>query len=82
LELLGSGRWREKTLTEKADVYFHDYALAHLMIWENYLRGVTPERARAPDGNPRVEACNEMDLTAKAAEAMADGDLVDSMIHG
>lgn len=82
LELLSGQRWREKTLNQKYEVYFHDYALAHLMIWENYLRGVLPDRARTPDGNPRLEAINEMDLIAKAANSMADGDLVDSMIHG
>lgn len=48
---------------------------------ENYLK-CKPERARSESGNPREEACNEMDLIAKAADAMGDGDLVDSMIHG
>jgi replication factor C subunit 1 len=33
-------------------------------------------------GSAKEIACNEMELIAKAAEAIADGDLVDSMIHG
>lgn len=41
-----------------------------------------PERARTPTGNPIEEACNEMELMSQAADAIADGDLVDSMIHG
>ncbi|KAI7887255.1 replication factor RFC1 C terminal domain-containing protein [Mucor mucedo] len=80
-ELLSADAWRSKTLNEKANIYFHDYSLAHLIIFENYLK-CKPERARARSGNPIEEACNEMDLIAKAADAMADGDVVDSLIHG
>ncbi|RCI04017.1 hypothetical protein CU098_011383 [Rhizopus stolonifer] len=80
-ELLSAGNWRNKSLSEKYEVYFHDYSLSHLMIQENYLK-CSPERARSETGNPNEIACNEMDLFAQAAEAIADGDLVDTMIHG
>ncbi|KAI9260071.1 replication factor RFC1 C terminal domain-containing protein [Helicostylum pulchrum] len=79
--LLSADSWRSKNLNEKANIYFHDYSLANLIIFENYLR-CKPERARSITGNPIEEACNEMDLMSHAADAMADGDLVDSMIHG
>ncbi|KAI8390302.1 hypothetical protein BD560DRAFT_319403 [Blakeslea trispora] len=80
-ELLTGGSWRNKTLTEKYEVYFHDYSLSNLMIQENYLK-CSPELARSESGNPKETACNEMDLFAKASEAIADGDLTDAMIHG
>ncbi|KAK4516373.1 uncharacterized protein ATC70_011344 [Mucor velutinosus] len=80
-ELITSGGWRSKTLTEKYEIYFHDYALSSLMIQENYLKS-TPELATSQTGNPKERDCNEMDLIAKAADAIADGDLVDTMIHG
>ncbi|KAI8348834.1 replication factor RFC1 C terminal domain-containing protein [Choanephora cucurbitarum] len=80
-ELLTGGSWRSKSLTEKYEVYFNDYSLSNLMIQENYLKCL-PELARSETGNPKETACNEMDLFAKASEAIADGDLVDAMIHG
>jgi replication factor C subunit 1 len=42
----------------------------------------TPELATSQTGNPIEKDCNELELIAKAAEAIADGDLVDTMIHG
>ncbi|KAI9361124.1 replication factor RFC1 C terminal domain-containing protein [Pilaira anomala] len=79
--LFSADSWRSKNLNEKANIYFHDYTLANLIIQENYLK-CKPERARTPTGNPIEEACNEMELMSQAADAIADGDLVDSMIHG
>lgn len=32
-ELLSADAWRSKTLNEKANIYFHDYSLAHLIIF-------------------------------------------------
>ncbi|KAI9495659.1 replication factor RFC1 C terminal domain-containing protein [Zychaea mexicana] len=81
LTLLSSSSSAGKSLSEKYDYYFHDFSLAPLMIWENYLR-VTPAKAEAPSGDPNERARNEMRLMAKAAEAFADGDLVDRQIHG
>ncbi|KAI9483454.1 MAG: replication factor RFC1 C terminal domain-containing protein [Benjaminiella poitrasii] len=81
VELLTSGNWRSKSLNEKYDVYFHDYSLSHLMMFENYLKCV-PEKANYNAKNNTEVSCNQMDLIAKAADAIADGDLVDTMIHG
>ncbi|CEP16995.1 hypothetical protein [Parasitella parasitica] len=80
-ELLTGLGWRSKNLAQKYEIYFHDYAFSHLIIQENYLK-CTPELAVSKSGNPIERDCNEMDLIAKAAEAIADGDLVDTMIHG
>lgn len=55
--------------------------LTQVEIQENYLKS-TPELAASPTGNPKERECNEMELIAKAADAIADGDLVDTMIHG
>ncbi|KAI8991740.1 replication factor RFC1 C terminal domain-containing protein [Mycotypha africana] len=71
--LLPSSAWNSTSLNEKYDVYFHDYALASLMIQENYLKS-KPGKAK--------NDCHAMELIAKAATAVADGDLVDAMIHG
>ncbi|KAI9269006.1 replication factor RFC1 C terminal domain-containing protein [Phascolomyces articulosus] len=70
-----------KSLSEKSEYYYHDYNLAHLMIFENYL-SVIPAKAEAKTGNPFETEQNEIGLFAKAAESIADGDLVDSQIHG
>ncbi|KAI8384543.1 replication factor RFC1 C terminal domain-containing protein [Radiomyces spectabilis] len=81
--LLSSTSWHSKNLAQKSEVYFHDYSLAPLMVFENYLRS-TPEKAAqmSKSGSPRDIGCYTMELASKAAEAMADGDLVDTMIHG
>ncbi|GAA5926210.1 replication factor C subunit 1 [Sporobolomyces koalae] len=67
------------TLNDKLDVYFHDHAMMPLFVQENYLKGRF-SRASAAAG-PDLALTN-LDLVTKAAEAISDGDLVDSMIHG
>ncbi|KAG0184874.1 hypothetical protein DFQ28_010294 [Apophysomyces sp. BC1034] len=83
LELMSSRSWQEKSLAEKSSLYFHDAALAPLMIFENYTK-CKPEKASrlAKTGSSQEIACREMELAAKAAEAIADGDLMDTKIHG
>lgn len=53
------------------------------MKQENYLR-VNPEKAQimSKTGDPKEQQVNAMRMAAKAADAMADGDIVDSKIHG
>ncbi|KAG0747208.1 hypothetical protein G6F62_002034 [Rhizopus arrhizus] len=82
-ELLASTNWRQKDLNQKSEIYFHDYNLAPLMIHENYLK-TKPSKATqlCKSGSQKEIECIEMELAAQAAEAIADGDLVDSMIHG
>ncbi|CAO3691081.1 unnamed protein product [Rhizopus stolonifer] len=47
---------------------------------ENYCR-YNPAETGALWGKPKKETCQNMELTAKAIEAIADGDLVDRKIH-
>ncbi|KAI9281040.1 replication factor RFC1 C terminal domain-containing protein, partial [Sporodiniella umbellata] len=83
IEFFSVNSWRQKTLTELSDVYFHDYDIAPLVVQENYLKVKSSKPSQmTQSGNPREIACTEMDLLAKSAEAVADGDLVDRMIHG
>ncbi|OAD73670.1 hypothetical protein PHYBLDRAFT_133474 [Phycomyces blakesleeanus NRRL 1555(-)] len=80
--LLSASNWRSTSLQEKSNVYFHDYNLAHLMIFENYLKA-KPEKVMALN-NPGSEEEQKLllGLLAKASEAMSEGDVVDAVIHG
>lgn len=50
---------------------------------ENYPKCIPDKPTRlAKTGSPREIACLEMKLFAEAAESIADGDLVDTAIHG
>lgn len=67
------------TLTDKLEVYFHDFSIMPLFVQENYIKG---KFTRAV-GTSGVEAqIKNLDLVCRAAEAISDGDLVDAMIHG
>ncbi|CAO3597051.1 unnamed protein product [Absidia cylindrospora] len=81
LKLLGSSGWQFPNMNQLADIYFHDYALANLMVFENYAK-VQPNKSQRwnKTGNPKETSCLEMDLLAKAANAIAEGDLVDNRI--
>ncbi|ORZ19695.1 replication factor RFC1 C terminal domain-domain-containing protein [Absidia repens] len=81
LKLLGSSAWQFPNMNQLADIYFHDYALANLMVFENYAK-VQPSKSQKwnKTGNPKETSCLEMDLLAKAANAIAEGDLVDNRI--
>ncbi|KAI8388177.1 replication factor RFC1 C terminal domain-containing protein [Radiomyces spectabilis] len=83
LALLSQSSWRSKTLSQKSDVYFHDYNMAHLMMFDNYTKS-DPEKAknRVKEESSEETDCRRMELIAQAAEAMGEGDLVDRMMHG
>ncbi|RUS23369.1 hypothetical protein BC937DRAFT_93313 [Endogone sp. FLAS-F59071] len=80
--LLTAKSWRSMQLSEKLELYFHEYQLANLMIQENYPK-INPALAREglSSGQNEID-CRTMDLLSKAADAISDGDLVDRMIHG
>ncbi|KAI8335852.1 replication factor RFC1 C terminal domain-containing protein [Chlamydoabsidia padenii] len=80
-QLMESSVWHQPDMNKLADIYFHDYSLANLMISENYAK-VSPSKSQKWNrtGNPKETACLEMDLLAKAANAIAEGDLVDRRI--
>lgn len=69
------------TLNDKQELYFHDHEFAPLMLQENYL-GTNPSRSNLHNDNPKMKRLATLDLVAKAADAISDGDLVDRMIHG
>ncbi|KAI8142314.1 replication factor RFC1 C terminal domain-containing protein [Fennellomyces sp. T-0311] len=79
--LFSRANWAEKSLNDMIEVYFNDYAMAPLMVYENYLK-CTPAKASQAFADPNERAADEMALVAKAAEAIADGDLVDNQIFG
>ncbi|KYG49201.1 hypothetical protein M433DRAFT_59561 [Acidomyces richmondensis BFW] len=69
------------TLNDKQELYFHDHEFAPLMLQENYL-GTNPSRSNLYNDNPKMKHLATLDLVAKAADSISDGDLVDRMIHG
>ncbi|KAI7855495.1 replication factor RFC1 C terminal domain-containing protein [Circinella umbellata] len=81
--LFDSSSWKNNTLAQKLDIYFYDYGLTPLMVFENYLKFIPDKPSKmCLTGHPTEIASLEMKMAAKAAEAIADGDLVNSMIHG
>jgi replication factor C subunit 1 len=67
----------KKTLNDKIELYFNDFAMAPLMIQENYLR-TRPTRADR-EGYAKWKV---LQLVDQAAESISDGDLCDALIHG
>uniref|UniRef100_A0A3B3W2L3 Replication factor C subunit 1 n=1 Tax=Poecilia latipinna TaxID=48699 RepID=A0A3B3W2L3_9TELE len=61
------------SLIDKSDLFFHDYSLAPLFVQENYLH-VRPAAARG-------DMKSHLVLLSKAADSIADGDLVDRRIR-
>ena len=72
----GSNR---STLTDRLELYFHDFSIIPLFVQENYPKF---KFSRA-SGTSGVEGqLKQLELMRKASEAISDGDLVDRMIHG
>lgn len=67
------------TLNDKLDLYFNDHQIMPLFVQDNYLKATFSKSngLHGPD-----KALKDLELAAKAAEAISDGDLVDAMIHG
>lgn len=61
------------SLIDKSDLFFHDYSLAPLFVQENYLH-VRPAAARG-------DMKSHLVLLSKAADSIAQGDLVDRRIR-
>ncbi|KAI9316053.1 replication factor RFC1 C terminal domain-containing protein [Dichotomocladium elegans] len=80
-QLLDHTSWQTTTLAQKSEVYFHDYSLSHLMMFESYLKSNPSKSQRLAKSIKETDA-NAMSLAAMAADMMADGDIVDSKIHG
>ncbi|KAG8963841.1 hypothetical protein FRC03_002525, partial [Tulasnella sp. 419] len=67
-----------QTLNDKMDYYFQDFSMVPLFIQENYLK-THPNKLRGYSGTE--EQLKRLELMDKAASAISDGDLIDSMIH-
>lgn len=67
------------TLNDKLDLYFNDHQIMPLFVQDNYLKA-NFSKSNGLTGPDKV--LKDLDLAAKAAEAISDGDLVDAMIHG
>lgn len=61
------------SLNDKIELYFHDHDFAPLMVQENYLNVLPSKASSTPGGH--------LELAARAAESIAQADLVDRMIH-
>lgn len=73
---LSSGIWASSsnvTLNQKIEYYFDDHSFVPLMIHENYM-STMPARSHGD----RLES---LELVAKAADSISEGDLVDAKIH-
>lgn len=68
-----------KSLNDKLELYFNDHEFSYLMIQENYLK-TNPSRSTNLHGRERN--LKNLELIEAAAASIADGDLVDAMIHG
>lgn len=66
------------TLAEKLEIYFHDFSIMPLFVQENYLKH-SFSRAQGLQG--RDADLKRIDLVARAAESISDGDILDSLIH-
>uniref|UniRef100_A0A8C4QTW2 Replication factor C subunit 1 n=1 Tax=Eptatretus burgeri TaxID=7764 RepID=A0A8C4QTW2_EPTBU len=64
---------RKMSLNDKSDLFFNDYSLAPLFVYENYVH-VRPLAARG-------DMKQYLTLLSKAAESIANGDLVDRLIR-
>lgn len=66
------------TLTDKLEIYFHDFSIMPLFVQENYLKH---NFSRASSMQGREAELKKIDLVARAAESISDGDILDSLIH-
>ncbi|KAK4324456.1 hypothetical protein Pmani_004904 [Petrolisthes manimaculis] len=64
---------KDMNIHQKADLFFHDYSIGPLFVQENYPK-VMPREA----GGKRVAT---LELLAKTAGSLADGDLVEKLIR-
>ncbi|WWC66667.1 uncharacterized protein I206_100571 [Kwoniella pini CBS 10737] len=69
----------KETLSDRMELYFHDFSFVPLFIQEHYLK-TQPALANNLSGNE--QNLKHLELASKAADSISDGDLVDRMIHG
>ncbi|CAF0758660.1 unnamed protein product [Adineta steineri] len=71
---------RQKSLSDKLDIFFYDYQLMPLLIQENYLQ-CAPTLSNSDNHKQKVTDIEQLSLLAKAAESMCIGDVCSQMIY-
>ncbi|CAF0804943.1 unnamed protein product, partial [Adineta steineri] len=71
---------RQKSLSDKLDIFFYDYQLMPLLIQENYLQ-CAPTLSNSDNHKQKVTDLEQLSLLSKAAENMCIGDVCSQMIY-
>ncbi|CAF2618224.1 unnamed protein product [Rotaria sp. Silwood2] len=74
-----SDEYRKKSLTDKSDIFFHDYQLIPLLIQENYLQ-CQPHLSTINKQKQTLTDIEHLSLISKAADSMCLGDICSKMI--
>ncbi|CAF1657040.1 unnamed protein product [Rotaria magnacalcarata] len=74
-----SDELREKSLSDKSDIFFYDYQLMPLLIQENYLQ-CQPHLATSNNQKRTLTNLDHLNLISKAADSIALGDVCSQMI--
>ncbi|POW22569.1 hypothetical protein PSHT_01037 [Puccinia striiformis] len=64
---------------DKCNLYFHDHSMLPLFVQDGYVKH---DYGLARNCAGQEKAAKKMELLSLAADSIADGDLVDRMIHG
>ncbi|KAA1072447.1 hypothetical protein PGT21_034457 [Puccinia graminis f. sp. tritici] len=67
------------TFIDKCNLYFHDHDMLPLLVQDGYVKH---DYGQARTYAGQEKAAKKMELLSLAADSIADGDLVDRMIHG
>ncbi|CAF3535961.1 unnamed protein product [Rotaria sordida] len=74
-----SDEYREKSLTDKSDLFFYDYQLIPLLIQENYLQ-CQPHLSTLNKQKRTLTDIEHLNLISKAADSISLGDICSQMI--
>jgi len=75
-----SDELRQKSLSDKLEIFFYDYQLIPLLIQENYLQCL-PTLSSSDNQKRKITDIEHLSLLAKAAENMCIGDVCSQMIY-
>jgi len=81
-KIFGPQTWSQTssmTFIDKCNLYFHDHDMLPLFVQDGYVKH---EYGQARNYVGPEKAAKKMELLSLAADSIADGDLVDRMIHG
>ncbi|CAF0918657.1 unnamed protein product [Adineta ricciae] len=76
-----SDELRQKSLSDKLEIFFYDYQLMPLLIQENYLQCL-PTLSNSDAQKRKATDLEHLTLLSKAAENMCVGDVCSQMIYG